>query len=186
MSNDDQFKKPGKGPFGNYKLDLRDTFYVTKLYWVRLAELTLQGLEDTISSDGSQSEFDELYMRAVLDELTDRLNEVLCSHRRFPLPVETMEDLDEQVSVLCRRHPEFAKVAQRADRIYSDVATRLESAKRRIADQFNKEFRQTVNKHEITSPVEQIFLIEWGISQIERRYKVRLMPQETIKTSAAG
>lgn len=62
-----------------------------------------------------------------------------------------------------------------------DVTLRLDWYRQRIAKQYERKFRQTVNEHTITSPVEQIFLMEWHFLGMDGRLGVKLHPQHEIK-----
>jgi very-short-patch-repair endonuclease len=64
----------------------------------------------------------------------------------------------------------------------SDVTQRLEWYQKRVAKDFERGVRETINFHKVTSPIEQIFLMEWKFSNEESRLGVKLIPQYEVKT----
>src|SRR5271166_1014923 len=62
----------------------------------------------------------------------------------------------------------------------ADIASRLEWYKKRLANDYECLVKHDVNKHRITSPVEQIFLLEWRYLQVDERYKVTIRPQNDL------
>lgn len=63
----------------------------------------------------------------------------------------------------------------------SDVADRLEWYQRNVARRFAETVRETIKIHEITSPVEQLFLMAWKFAGVEDRFRVTLRPQHKIE-----
>lgn len=62
----------------------------------------------------------------------------------------------------------------------SDVNQRLEWYQRRVARDFKQRVQGEIENHQVQSPVEQIFLIEWKFSGMEERYGVVLKPQHEV------
>jgi very-short-patch-repair endonuclease len=65
----------------------------------------------------------------------------------------------------------------------TDITQRLEWTKRRVAKDFEREFRKAIDWNTVTSPIEQIFLMEWKYQRIEDRLGVTLEPQRKLPTS---
>jgi len=70
-----------------------------------------------------------------------------------------------------------------ASKIPVNNADRLEWYKRRIAAEYERKIKRAINRNWITSPIEQIFLMEWHILRIDERYAVRIQPQKKLVTS---
>jgi very-short-patch-repair endonuclease len=64
-----------------------------------------------------------------------------------------------------------------------DVAHRLQWMKQRVAKDFEREVRKAIDWSTITSPIEQIFLMEWKYHRVEDRLGVTLEPQRMLPTS---
>ncbi len=63
-----------------------------------------------------------------------------------------------------------------------DVKARLDWFKRRMAKEFEVEFTRLINANTISSPIEQIFLLEWKFADLDRKLNVNLAPHEPIST----
>jgi very-short-patch-repair endonuclease len=64
-----------------------------------------------------------------------------------------------------------------------DIDQRLDWMKRRVAKDFEREFRAAIDWNTVTSPIEQIFLMEWKYRRVEDKYGVSLDPQRLLATS---
>lgn len=73
-----------------------------------------------------------------------------------------------------------------AGAIPPDVAGRLEWYKKRIAAEYERQVRKDVNFHQITSPIEQIFLMEWRYHNADERYGVKIRPQKALAVEGAN
>ena len=71
-----------------------------------------------------------------------------------------------------------------ANKCVNAIKSRLDSTKRLVGDRFVKEFKNAVNKHEITSPIEQLFLMEWKFADLESRFNLDIEPQTEVVTKA--
>jgi very-short-patch-repair endonuclease len=67
-----------------------------------------------------------------------------------------------------------------------DVKRRLDWLKRRIAKEFELEFTRQINTKLISSPIEQIFLLEWKFASLDSKLKVKLCPHERIATDGGS
>ncbi len=65
-----------------------------------------------------------------------------------------------------------------------DITTRLEWLKRRVGKEFERDIKVAIDRHKITSPIEQIFLMEWRVAKLDEKYGLTLKPQKTVKTAA--
>lgn len=62
----------------------------------------------------------------------------------------------------------------------ADIATRLDWYKKRIATEYEKRVKNDVRANKITSPVEQIFLMEWHFMRVDDRHQVTIKPQREL------
>jgi very-short-patch-repair endonuclease len=62
----------------------------------------------------------------------------------------------------------------------SDIKQRLEWYKRRAGKDYETAVRQRIAAHSVTSPIEQLFLLEWHYMHVEERLGVALVPQHKI------
>jgi very-short-patch-repair endonuclease len=58
-----------------------------------------------------------------------------------------------------------------------DVEKRLEWYKRRLSADYGREVRERIERYGVTSPIEQIFMMEWHFLRLEERFGVKLTPQ---------
>ena len=60
----------------------------------------------------------------------------------------------------------------------------MEWLKQCVGKEFEQAVISIVDRHNIVSPIEQIFLMEWCYAKVEHRYGVKLQPQRPISTPA--
>ena len=61
-----------------------------------------------------------------------------------------------------------------------DLERRLDWFKKRVAKDFEREFTGAVDTHKVTSPVEQIFLMQWNYERRNRGHTYLLQPQNEV------
>ncbi|MGD8780450.1 MAG: DUF559 domain-containing protein [Ignavibacteria bacterium] len=69
-----------------------------------------------------------------------------------------------------------------ANLLKPDIKDRFEKLKNNLVADFEKEIKKLINTKKIISPIEQIFLMEWKFYRIEEKNKIKLIPQESVKT----
>ncbi|MBB4261463.1 MULTISPECIES: endonuclease domain-containing protein [unclassified Bradyrhizobium] len=62
-----------------------------------------------------------------------------------------------------------------------DVKQRLDWYKQRAASNFERSIKSDVNVHNITSPIEQIFLMERRLLEVDSQHRVKIRPQHQLK-----
>ena len=67
-----------------------------------------------------------------------------------------------------------------------DVKARLDWFKRRMAKEFEVEFTHMINTNTISSPIEQIFLLEWKFAGLDKKLNVHLAPHEPVTTEVGS
>jgi very-short-patch-repair endonuclease len=63
----------------------------------------------------------------------------------------------------------------------ANIEQRLDWYKTRVAADYEQSLKSEVNRHGITSPIEQIFLMEWRFLRVDERYGVKIRPQDMLK-----
>jgi very-short-patch-repair endonuclease len=61
-----------------------------------------------------------------------------------------------------------------------DVKQRLDWYKQRAASNYERSIKSDVNVHNITSPIEQIFLMEWRLLEVDSKHRVKIRPQHEL------
>jgi very-short-patch-repair endonuclease len=67
----------------------------------------------------------------------------------------------------------------------ADINQRLDWYKKRVAARYERTLKSDVNLHGITSPIEQIFLMEWRFLRIDERYGLKVRPQDELNVDGA-
>jgi len=146
-----------------------------KVLFARWAELAASEVDEDLTSYRSGDVIDQLYIEAVWKK---RVRILLKIHEAVPKTTDPLERLTliEQ---------EFAdELGLPSSELKPDVATRLEWLKRRVAKDFERDVRAAIDRHSVTSPIEQIFLMEWKAQRVDEKLSVRLEPQKIITTDA--
>lgn len=68
--------------------------------------------------------------------------------------------------------------------VAGDVKRHAEFFKEKIAHEYIKQIETLIAKHEVSSPVEQLFIVQWRYLDASRRYGLTLSPQEIVETEA--
>jgi very-short-patch-repair endonuclease len=66
----------------------------------------------------------------------------------------------------------------------TDVARRLDWLKQCVGKEFEQKVFSIVDRHDIVSPIEQIFLMQWCYAKVEDRFRLKLQPQKPFRTEA--
>jgi very-short-patch-repair endonuclease len=146
----------------------------------RLCEISIENLQQKYPTPESLDGLGECYLRAYLKQLFERVL-AACNDEAIDCPAPTWSDFLVQWELIVKFRPSLATASKVSSLdLKSDVLQRLESYKRRIGDEFAREFREVVGRHEIVSPIEQIFLLEWKHQRIEETFDVELIPQAEV------
>lgn len=164
------------------RLSNRDVLYIVEATVRRWCELTLEDLRRDLNQAESLNEFDLTYLRVYWWQLVDSLLEIRPS--KVPVPCTTVDEFDEQSAIIERFFGVSLDSSRPAPVLEADVAKRLAHLKERLGKDFESGVLGTIAAHEITSPIEQIFLIEWRFARIEERFRLQLRPQQPIRTDA--
>lgn len=123
---------------------------------------------------GGLDEFEQAYLRAFWQTLTGRLRKL--NTHPLPFPARTQTEVDSMWNVMALEFG-FSPVVEA---LAQDVDKRLEFFKRKVAHEFQSSIYDSINRHGISSPIEQIFLIQWKYQRVEEKHGLLLRPQERI------
>lgn len=146
----------------------------------RWGELVLEEIERDLAAMGSLDEFSQAYLAAYWSQLADDV--LHSSLGKISVPPATVENLEKQSEVIEQRFGISLDETRPAPVLKQDVAERLAKLKTRLADAFERNVLNTITVHGISSPIEQIFLMEWRFSRVEERFRLKLQPQQSIRT----
>jgi len=153
------------------ELTNKDFLRVVEVACKRWSELLLKELKEDIENIESLDVFEQVYLLSYWDEQMDRI---------FESCEEKTEDFDKKYLSIYRMLGE--KIPVPTSDLKIDVANRLEWMKRRVARDYERSVKETINLHRITSPIEQIFLMEWKYSKAEERFNVKINPRKKVRT----
>jgi hypothetical protein len=148
----------------------------------RLSDLILEEIRKDIAQIDSLDAFAQGYLHAYWRTVGDRIH----SSRRGKVesPASTVEDLESQVSLVEEVFGIEIGSPKPSNELKGDVANRLEWLKQCVGKDFERSVFGIVDRHNIVSPIEQIFLMEWCYAKVEDLYSLKLQPQEPIRTAA--
>ncbi|MBI3838162.1 MAG: DUF559 domain-containing protein [Planctomycetia bacterium] len=168
------------GRIVKHEFGFEDTLDLYKAALRRLCEITIEKLARDYPTGDALDDLSELYLRAHLSELYDRVRDA-CGIQPIACPAKTIESFNAQLKLIVKHNPELAPIFKVASHeLKSDVSQRFESYKRRVSDEYARDVYETLDRHQITSPIEQIFLLEWKLQRIEEKFSVELIPQATV------
>jgi very-short-patch-repair endonuclease len=140
----------------------------------RWAELVRADIQKDLDRHDSADIFDQAYFRAYW---LRHNNLLLKLHEVHP----KSEDPDEMLRLIYQELGDGMGVP--SSELKVDVQSRLEWLKRRVAKEFEKEIKSLMDVHGVTSPIEQIFLMEWKFADVDDRHGVKLQPQKKVETA---
>ena len=145
----------------------------------RWGELSAEAIECRGDTLDEIEDFDALYLQSFWEE---RATFLLDLPAPIDVPAKTTRDVDAMWLTICRVHG----FRPPDELLVGDVRKRLELAKRKLANDFETSVKYAVNVHNITSPIEQLFLIEWKYQRVEERHGLALEPQKPVVTDRGG
>jgi very-short-patch-repair endonuclease len=140
----------------------------------RWSELKREDIQKDIAKYDAGDVFDQAYLRAFWYRHNDLL---LKLHKVHP----KSEDPDEQMKLILEEMGDQMGVPSTDLKV--DVQARLDWLKRRVAKEFEREIKSLMDLHDVKSPIEQIFLMEWKFADVDQRHHVKLQPQSKVKTA---
>jgi very-short-patch-repair endonuclease len=158
----------------------KDFLRMQSLALKRVHEIVQDKIALDISRLDQLDNLDQAYLLAYWELLVSRVLNG-CKDDRIELPAMDLRDFGIQTAVIDQK---YGTTLNDANKSVELVKKRLESTKRLLGDRFVNTFRSAVCMHEITSPIEQLFLIEWQYSDVESRFNVDLELQAEIDTPA--
>lgn len=149
--------------------------------WIkRWSELTIEEIDRDLAAMERADEFNAMFLAARWAETGARLMDANVE-RTEPVHMDeilTSEVLQERWELMCK-HFGLAPSSE----LPVDVNKTLERMKQRVARDYEQAVRKAIDNHLVTSPIEQLFLMEWHYQRAEEKCNVTLHPQERVKTS---
>lgn len=149
----------------------KDFLRLIEAFYKKWSELFLKELTKDIEEIDSLDIFEQIYLRSYWGEQIDRIVES---------SEEKVEDYDNKFISIYRMLGE--KLPVPTSNLKIDVANRLDWMKRRVTKDYERSVKETINLYGITSPIEQIFLMEWKYSKAEERFNAKIKPREKVHT----
>ena len=157
----------------------RDRLIFAQAIIQRHCELLLEEVNKYCRDIDSREQWDQAYLMAHFWMLARRLLDASKEVDLAPIPATTIEDFQKQAGAIEQVVGIDLTTASRSP---DAVRQRLESMKRLVGDRFAKDYKDSVNRHRITSPIEQIFLLEWKCAAVDDKLGVTLTPQAEVST----
>ncbi len=146
---------------------------IFKLFFGKWAELVCKEIEKDKATLESLSPLDQIYLRVFWHKTID-------AHMAVSEKIQKSSNPDEQWTLILEKFGD--QIGAPAEKLKIDVANRLEWLKRKIAWDFERDVKSSINLRSVTSPIEQIFLMEWKFAKMDERFGVKIQPQKPIIT----
>jgi very-short-patch-repair endonuclease len=135
-------------------------------------ELMLKEINKDLAKVKDVELFDQLVLRAKWMKQVDLLLAGHDSMKKYNTPEGELELLaqafGDQLGLPAQSFP-------------ADIDGRLGWYKKRIAGEYERRVKNDVNTYGISSPIEQIFLMEWHFLKVDEQYGVKIRPQRELK-----
>ena len=145
-----------------------------KLVFKKWAELICKDIDKDLDRLDELDMFDQYYVRAVWQKRADSLFKIT----KY---IEFSDDPEVQYKMIMEVF--FPESIEASEVLKGELAERLKWMKSKIAKDYEKSVISKINFHNVTSPIEQIFLMEWEYHSIGKKYEVTLLPQASLNTN---
>ena len=152
---------------------------ITRAYIEQLTKIWLRDVDEDIRLVPTLDVVDETYKQAYWRKFGNLMGALHEQLTRTPANEEEKWNLI--LDVYGDQFPDLPSTGMRPD-----VKSRLDWLKRRIAKEFEVDFTRQINANVISSPIEQIFLLEWKVAGLDKKLNVRLAPHEPVDTEVGS
>jgi very-short-patch-repair endonuclease len=128
----------------------------------------LEEMERDISRAEALDVFEQVYLRAKWAKQIDLTINASDALKRYETPLGKLDLIAQKFG---------DQLGFPAQSLALDIDQRLVWYKQRVASMFERNIKRDINSHEITSPIEQIFLMEWRFLGIDQGLGVTIAPQ---------
>jgi very-short-patch-repair endonuclease len=136
------------------------------------SELIVKEMHDDIARiSGIEDIFEQAYLRAKWLKTIDMILAAKDAVDKYDTPEGKLDLIAQQFG---------DQLGMPAQSLAGDIKRRMDWYKNRVAATFERSIKGDLNRHEITSPVEQIFLMEWRYLEIDRKHSVTIRPQTQV------
>ena len=139
-----------------------------RLFVKRWFELMLERCDRDIARLGELDLFDQLALRARWEKEIELLLAANSSMEKYDSEKGKVELIAQMFG---------DQLGLPAQSLPLDIEQRLDWYKKRVATEYERSLKREVNVHDITSPIEQIFLMEWRLLRVDERYGLKIRPQ---------
>lgn len=164
-------------------LNVRDQLEVWKHFFRKWTELLCAEIDRDIEALDDADEFNEVFLAARWAEVSDRM--MSTTVERTPAvrmeQIHTSEELDERWALMCKHYAK--QIGATSSTLPTNIEQKIDAMKRRVASDYERAVKRTVDEHSITSPIEQLFLLEWLYQRASDKCDATLHPQEPVRTS---
>jgi very-short-patch-repair endonuclease len=154
---------PGFEGFSNEQMISLCATMLTK--W---SELVVKEMRDDIARVDGMDIYEQTYLRAKWLKTIDLILAAKDAIGKYDTPEGKLDLIIQQFG---------DQLGMPAHSLAGDVKRRMDWYKQRVAATFERSIAGDLNRHEIRSPVEQIFLMEWRYLEMDRKHNVTIKPQ---------
>jgi very-short-patch-repair endonuclease len=139
-------------------------------------ELIAKEMKDDIARMETLEVFDQAYLRAKWLKTIDMILAAHDAVQKYDTPEGKLDLIIQQFG---------DQLGMPAHSLAGDIKGRMDWYKQRVAATFEQSIKGDLNRHDITSPVEQIFLMEWRFLEIDQKHAVTIRPQTQLTIASA-
>lgn len=150
---------------------------VTKAFISKYAELVSKEIDEDLEKINDLDAIDMNYLAAYWWNAVRVISGSDGPKRLSSLPNDA-ESLEYKYKFICDSF-DFYPIDEA---VKNDVKNRLEWIKKKVSKDFESTISRIIGTHKITSPIEQIFLMEWKYLKVEERFGVELSPSSKVET----
>jgi very-short-patch-repair endonuclease len=148
-----------------------DFIRLAEVFVKRWAELKMESLRKQAANFDSQPLFDQYMAVAYAHQLFDHL---------LATPSEEKMTEEEKLALFERTYG--SRLGLPSFTLKSDVVRRLEWLKRAVTRDFEASYTRLLDRFSVTSPIEQLFLMEWQYQRMDEQLGVSAAPQHEVPT----
>jgi very-short-patch-repair endonuclease len=140
------------------------------------SELIVKEMRDDIARMATLEIYEQTYLRAKWLKTIDMILSAKDAVDKYDTPEGKLDLIAQQFG---------EQLGMPAQSLAGDIKRRMDWYKKRVAATFEQGIKGDLNRHTITSPVEQIFLMEWRYLEIDQKHGVTIKPQTELTISGS-
>lgn len=143
----------------------------------RWTELIVDEMERDVVRVDTLDIFEQVYLRAKWLKTIDLILGTTTAMEKYETPAGKLDLIAQKFG---------DQLGMPAHSLAADIERRLTWYKQRVAATFEQGVKGDLNRHTITSPIEQIFLMEWRFLAIDEKQGVTIKPQTELKSGGTA